>query len=64
MLTTQLYFDDAVSDRVLAGAAYRGRGERTQRNDADGIFDPSLLLSLERSADGYLGLMNIDVARA
>ena len=64
VLTTQLYFDDAVSDRVLAGAAYRGRGERTQRNDADGIFDPSLLLSLERSGDGYLGLMNLDVSRA
>jgi hypothetical protein len=47
---------------VLAGAAYRRRGERTQRNDADGIFDPSLLLTLERSGDGYLGMMNVDVA--
>lgn len=63
VLTTQLYFDDAVSDRVLAGPAYRGRGERTQRNDADGIFDPSLLLTLERSGDGYVGLMNVDVPR-
>jgi protocatechuate 3,4-dioxygenase beta subunit len=64
VLTTQLYFDDAVSDRVLAASAYRGRGERTRRNDADGIFDPSLVLTLERSGDGYLGLMNVDVARA
>ena len=46
------------------GGRLRGRGERSQRNDSDGIFDDSLLLTLERSGDGYLGLMNFDVARA
>ena len=64
VLTTQLYFDDAVSDKVFASAPYSGRGERDQRNDSDGIVDDSLLLTRERSGEGYLGLMNFDVARA
>jgi protocatechuate 3,4-dioxygenase beta subunit len=62
VLTTQLYFDDAVSDRVFAAQPYASQGERDQRNDGDGIFDESLLLTLERSGEGYLGLMTVDVA--
>ncbi len=64
VLTTQLYFDDAVSDRVYEVDPYASQGERSQRNDSDGIFDDSLLLALERSGKGYLGLMNFDVSRA
>lgn len=63
VLTTQLYFDDAVSDRVFSGDGYPEAAGR-QRNGADGIFDDSLVLALERSGDGYLGLKNFDVARA
>ena len=63
VLTTQLYFDDAVSDRVFAAQPYAAQGERDQRNDGDGIFDDSLLLTLERRDQGYLGLKNFDVAR-
>ncbi len=63
VLTTQLYFDDAVSDRVFGGGGYPDAGGR-RRNDSDGIFDDSLSLTLERRDDGYLGLMNFDVARA
>ena len=62
VLTTQLYFDDGVSDRVFAGGGYSG-AEGRQRNDSDGIFDDSLVLALERRGDGYLGLKNFDVAR-
>ena len=64
VLTTQLYFDDAVSDRVYEADPYASQGDRSQRNDSDGIFDDSLLLTLERSGKGYLGLMNFDVSRA
>jgi protocatechuate 3,4-dioxygenase beta subunit len=64
VLTTQLYFDDATSDRVFSEGEYPGHGDGRQRNDSDGIFDPSLVLALERRADGYLGLMNFDVSRA
>jgi hypothetical protein len=62
VLTTQLYFDDAVSDRVFAGRPYAAEGPRDATNAGDGIFDESLLLTLERSGRGYLGLMTFDVA--
>jgi hypothetical protein len=60
-LTSQLYFDDAVSDQVYASAPYEpGRGTT---NANDGIFDASTLLSLRAQDDGYLGVMTIGVAR-
>jgi hypothetical protein len=62
VLTTQLYFDDAVSDRVFARAPYNARGERDERNDTDGIFDPALVLDLSREGDGYAGAISFDVA--
>jgi protocatechuate 3,4-dioxygenase beta subunit len=63
VLTTQLYFDDAVSDRVFRSGPYAGRGERDARNDGDRIFDESLLLTLEEeSGGGWLGLMTFEVA--
>ncbi len=62
VLTTQLYFDDEVSDRVFSGGGYPGAAGR-QRNDSDGIYEETLLLALERSRRGYIGLKNFDVAR-
>ena len=62
VLTTQLYFDDAVSDKVFAGAPYSGQGERDQRNDSDGIFDPSLVMTVKAEGDGYRGVMTFDVS--
>jgi protocatechuate 3,4-dioxygenase beta subunit len=62
VLTTQLYFDDAVTDAVYAREPYSGRGERDQRNDGDGIFDEALVLDLSEDRDGYLGVISFDVA--
>jgi protocatechuate 3,4-dioxygenase beta subunit len=62
VLTTQLFFDDAVTDRVFARAPYDSRGERDQRNDSDGIFDEALLLDLAEQGDGYVGTISFDVA--
>ena len=62
VLTTQLYFDDTVTDRVFAAAPYDTRGEREVRNDGDGIFDMALVLDLSREGDGYLGTISFDVA--
>ncbi len=36
--TSQLYFDDALSDRVFAKAPYAARGQRRGRNQDDGIY--------------------------
>jgi protocatechuate 3,4-dioxygenase beta subunit len=45
-----------------ASAPYAARGQRSQLNDSDGIYDRSLLLTLSDDRDGYLGLINFDVA--
>ena len=64
VLTTQLYFDDAFTDRIHARRPYSRAGRRDTSNDTDGIFDESLLLTLSEEDDGVLGLMTFDVRRA
>ena len=54
--TSQLYFDDALSDRVLGRAPYAGRGPRTTRNADDRIFrqgGQQLMLDPRPARDGY-----------
>lgn len=63
LLTTQLYFDDAITDEVLSERAYAGRVGRRVRNDDDNFFDPTGLLVLHRRAGGtLLGVLNLGVA--
>ena len=61
-LTTQLYCDDAVSTAVYEGGSPYKANEGRVTNDADGIFDESLLLELVEERDGYLGTISFDVA--
>jgi protocatechuate 3,4-dioxygenase beta subunit len=54
--TSQLYFDDALTDQVHAQAPYSTKGERTLRNNQDRIFragGEQLLLQLREAATGY-----------
>ncbi len=57
--TSQLYFDDALTDRVHQRAPYAERGPRNVRNDRDGIYRRSggdeLVLDLTESGEGYTG---------
>jgi protocatechuate 3,4-dioxygenase beta subunit len=65
--TSQLYFDDAITDRVHAQAPYVARGQRTQKNNQDGIFQSGgdqLLLQLTNAAEGYVGRFDIGLERA
>jgi protocatechuate 3,4-dioxygenase beta subunit len=64
VLTTQLFFDDDVTDEVYAQRPYTDRPDRDQRNDSDGIFAEELVLDLTNDGDGYLGVISFDVARA
>lgn len=53
--TSQLYFDDALTDRVHAAAPYAASGQRTTRNRDDGIFrrgGDQLLLAPTETAGG------------
>jgi protocatechuate 3,4-dioxygenase beta subunit len=59
VLTTQLYFDEAVTEAVYAGEPYSQDTGRDTFNENDRIFDESLLLTLSREGDGYLGVMSI-----
>ncbi len=54
--TSQLYFDDALTDRVHALAPYASNGQRTVRNRDDGIFahgGQHLMLELSETSQGY-----------
>ena len=54
--TSQLFFDDTLSDQVFAQAPYNARGNRDTRNANDNIFlggNSMNLLSLSPSGDGY-----------
>jgi len=57
--TSQVYFDEAVTDAAHARAPYAVRGTRTVRNDRDGIFrrqgGKDLMLDVRTAGDGYAG---------
>jgi len=66
--TSQLFFDDALTDRVHALHPYAAGGKRQVVNAADGIY--TSLSSAERTAltlsawpqdDGYMGLVDVGV---
>ena len=61
--TSQLYFDDALSDRVFANAAYPpGAAARRMRNDRDGLFRTNgkqLLLDAREEAEGVVATFDI-----
>ena len=56
--TSQLYFDDALTDQVHALEPYARRGQRRLRNDGDGLFrrgGRELVLPVARDGAGYAG---------
>lgn len=61
--TSQLYFDDALTDRVHAQAPYAKKGQRTLRNEGDSIFQygrgNELILQLTKDETGYAGTFDI-----
>lgn len=63
--TSQLYFDDAFTDRVYAQAPYAAKGQRTVRNAGDGIFaqggDELTLTVTEDSSGGYGATFEIGI---
>lgn len=54
--TSQMYFEDSLSDRIHAGAPYAAKGKRTARNHDDWIFrrgGDQLILDPTQTSDGY-----------
>jgi protocatechuate 3,4-dioxygenase beta subunit len=62
--TSQLYFDDALTDRVHALEPYARKGTRTLRNQRDGIFrrgGEQLMLTLTGNEQGYKAQFHLGV---
>lgn len=65
--TSQLYFDDAVTDRVFTRMPYAHRGPRTVRNGRDGIFRDGgsrMILPVTEHAAGYAANFNVGLTLA
>lgn len=61
VLTTQFFFDEAVTAAVYGADPYRGKGSPDTPNSDDGIYQESLRLTARKDGDGYLGIMTIGV---
>jgi protocatechuate 3,4-dioxygenase beta subunit len=60
--TSQLYFEESITDEVYLQAPYVSRGRRTTLNTMDGIFrrgGQQLILQVVRQAQGYAGAFDI-----
>ena len=61
--TSQLYFDEGLSDRVYAQAPYSGRGKRTVSNLSDRIYNESggrqSMLSVVPAKEGYTASFDV-----
>ena len=60
--TSQLYFDDSITDRVFSAPPYATRGPRAARNRHDRIFwygGDQLTLTPSPAADGYAAAFSI-----
>jgi protocatechuate 3,4-dioxygenase beta subunit len=61
VVTTQLYFDEAVNDAVFATSPYDERPGRDTRNSDDSIYDASGLVTIRKTSTGYLAAINLGV---
>ncbi len=60
--TSQLFFDDTLTDKVFTKAPYVSKGIRNTRNDNDGIYangGDQLLLDMVETDDGYKAVFDI-----
>ena len=60
--TSQLFFDDNITDQVYTQAPYNARGQRTLRNDGDSIYrqgGSQLLLAPTKTDGGYSATFDI-----
>jgi protocatechuate 3,4-dioxygenase beta subunit len=59
--TSQLFFDEALTDQVHAQAPYASKGKRDTLNSTDGIYNQLLLLTTTQTAHGYAATFPIGV---
>jgi protocatechuate 3,4-dioxygenase beta subunit len=62
--TSQLYFDDALTDRVHASPPYGSEGSRRTRNERDGLYrsgGKALQLDVVSRGEGYAAAFDVGV---
>ena len=60
--TSQIYFDDALNNKVFENPPYSSKGKRTMTNEQDGIYRENgsqLILALKPTGSGYAGTFDI-----
>jgi protocatechuate 3,4-dioxygenase beta subunit len=60
--TSQLFFDDSLTDQVHGRQPYVSKGQRDLRNSQDGIYNQGgsqLVLNVSETADGYAATFDI-----
>ena len=60
--TSQLFFDDAITDQVHAQQPYAAKGKRTLMNNGDGIYrtgGSQLMLPLTKAGQGYAATFDV-----
>lgn len=65
--TSQIYFDDAMNNKVLSQPPYSSKGTRTMTNEQDGIFRENgkeLILAVQPVAGGYAGTFDVALQMA
>jgi protocatechuate 3,4-dioxygenase beta subunit len=66
-VTSQLYFDDRLTDRIHAQQPYSSKAQRSVRNQQDGLFRSGgrqLMLSLVESRQGYEAIFDVGLQMA
>ena len=58
----QVYFDDAISDQVMAQAPYDARGTRNTTNANDTLYDAALLTLTADGSGGYVGSFDVGLS--
>jgi protocatechuate 3,4-dioxygenase beta subunit len=61
VFTSQLFFDEALSDEVFSQEPYAAKGQRNTLNSTDSIYQELLLLSATASGDGYAATFDIGI---
>lgn len=57
--TSQLFFDDSLTDQVYQDAPYSSRPNRSMLNSNDNIYDDMLLMNVTPSGDGYASTFDV-----
>jgi protocatechuate 3,4-dioxygenase beta subunit len=61
VFTSQLFFDDALSEQVFAQAPYAGKGKPDTLNSTDSIYQDVMLLTVNKTDQGYAATFDIGV---